>query len=107
VGIGSHTEIDTVGLARWGSEASILGDDLAVSLNRSGQQMALCSNGFGELAKVAFGQFVTVLDGRKVSLLGAMDGLASGLMNASGCYETVDENSSRTMTVSSPARLRL
>jgi hypothetical protein len=107
VGDTSHTEVDTVDLARWGREASLVGEDLSVALSRSGQQIALCSKGFGELSGDEFGHFVTALDGRSIKLVGALDGLATGLTSASVSYESVDDGSAATMSGSSPARLRL
>jgi hypothetical protein len=107
VGDTSHTEVDTVDLARWGREASLVGEDLSAAMSRSGQRIALCSKGFGELSGGEFGHFVTALDGRSARLVGALDGLATGLTSASAGYWSVDEDSAATMTGSPSARLRL
>lgn len=97
----SHAEVDTIGLARWGREAALLGEDLAAALERSGRHIAMCLNGFGTSTQTEFVTYVTTLERRAGEMLGALEGLATGLAGAAASYESVDNRAAGTFEQSS------
>lgn len=102
----SNTEVDTIGLARWGREAALLGEDLGSALERSGRNIALCINGFGTSTQTEFVTYVTTLERRAGEMLGALEGLATGLSGAAASYGSVDDCAADTFEQPS-TRLRL
>ena len=97
----SNTEVDTIGLARWGREVALLGEDLGSALDRSARHIALCVNGFGSSTQTEFVTYVTTLERRAGQMLGALEGLATGLAGAAASYGTVDDCAADTFEQSS------
>ncbi|WP_152538185.1 hypothetical protein [Williamsia sp. D3] len=97
----SRTDVDTIGLARWGREAALLGEDLAAALDRSGRHIAMCANGFGTSTQTEFVTYVTTLDRRAGEMVGALEGLAAGLAGAAASYGSVDDCAAGTFEQSS------